>query len=380
MKKLLFILGGLTISINAYILNLQSGWQLKGALEDINISSFKKDGIVSVWTYDLKNAKWKAYFPYLSIDLNKYGIENLNNINKEEGFWVKSSKNLSIDISKSWMKVDELNGTFYGVNCLPDVQVCLLDGIVKVDIANGNILDAKTGEIWDNIAKLDDFTLFDKDIDEEKGYYDKFLKVNNHIEIYKSENKNGEYQKDDYILFSSLTEAQNYLDNMNTGKGVIKVTNFNEIKGKVFYELDISDEDKISVDAFRINNEKNASKYYMDYNGVDELKTDLSDSAFDYYVNIKFDENGTFSYYNKDENKWESNNLYKISLIGKTYTIDQLASEYMWNKEDLKTYFNFNHLPTTFHFTKGNMYCRMLWWECWFDKDAMDDLISQINQ
>jgi len=86
------------IGLNAYQINIKSGWQLKGALEDINVTSvFNKPEIISVWTYDDENNKWRAYLPNTNIDLNKFGIKPLNTINKGEGFWVNSIENININ-------------------------------------------------------------------------------------------------------------------------------------------------------------------------------------------------------------------------------------------------------------------------------------------
>ena len=97
MKKILLLVA-MIIGLNAYQINIKSGWQLKGALEDINVTSvFNKPEIISVWTYDDENNKWRAYLPNTNIDLNKFGIKPLNTINKGEGFWVNSIENININ-------------------------------------------------------------------------------------------------------------------------------------------------------------------------------------------------------------------------------------------------------------------------------------------
>ena len=98
MKKTLSIIAGLVLSLGAYTFNFQQGWQLEGAVSDMNLSVFQNVNVVSVWTYDYKNQKWRAYFPNQSIDLGKYGIEPLKQIKKGEGFWVNSVGSFSINV------------------------------------------------------------------------------------------------------------------------------------------------------------------------------------------------------------------------------------------------------------------------------------------
>ena len=108
MKKLLS-LAALVIGLNAYQIDIKSGWQLKGALEDINVTDvFNEAEIISVWTYDDENGKWRAYLPNVNVNLDSYGIEPLNIIHKGEGFWVNASNNLFVEtnISENAQNID----------------------------------------------------------------------------------------------------------------------------------------------------------------------------------------------------------------------------------------------------------------------------------
>ena len=97
MKKLLS-LAAVVIGLNAYQIDIQSGWQLKGALENINVTDvFNKQEIISVWTYDDEDNKWKAYLPNKDVDLEKYGIKPLSTIHRGEGFWVNANNSLLIE-------------------------------------------------------------------------------------------------------------------------------------------------------------------------------------------------------------------------------------------------------------------------------------------
>jgi len=99
MKKLLSFIAVMAINASAYTLNIQPGWQLKGALSDINASQLNNSNIRSVWTYDSNTQKWRAYLPNnSSLNLSKYGIENLQKIEEGEGFWVNAKSNVSVNI------------------------------------------------------------------------------------------------------------------------------------------------------------------------------------------------------------------------------------------------------------------------------------------
>jgi len=105
MKKLLIpaIIAG---SIFAYDLNLTTGWQMVGALEDIDINSLNSPNVVSVWSYDADTKKWKAYIPNNTIDLYQYNIDPLYKIKKGEGFWVNSLTTATIYTKESMLYFD----------------------------------------------------------------------------------------------------------------------------------------------------------------------------------------------------------------------------------------------------------------------------------
>jgi len=76
----LFILATFTLALD---LKIEKNWNLIGATEDIKVSSFKKECIDSVWTYE--NNGWKTY----SYGNEKYPTISL--ISKGQGFWAHSS-------------------------------------------------------------------------------------------------------------------------------------------------------------------------------------------------------------------------------------------------------------------------------------------------
>lgn len=117
MRFLLIFIG---VILFGYKLDLSSGWQLNGALEDINIKSFNNQNIESVWTY--QNGKWELYLPNNSdmqkkiIDENS-DIKSLTSIKKGEGFWVFANSDISLE-----------------VNCLPKFAPFYPVGSEKIDL------------------------------------------------------------------------------------------------------------------------------------------------------------------------------------------------------------------------------------------------------
>jgi surface protein len=98
MKKILSITASLAMYATAFSINIIPGWQLEGTSVDINISVFNNSKIKSVWTWDKANKRWKAYVPNKNLNLEQYGIEKLNKINKNDGFWVYALDNTTLNI------------------------------------------------------------------------------------------------------------------------------------------------------------------------------------------------------------------------------------------------------------------------------------------
>jgi hypothetical protein len=115
MKKTLSILTCLVLSAGAYTLNVQPGWQLEGALSDINVADFNNTNIISVLAWDKNSKKWMAYIPNKNINLVNYGVENLEKIQKGEGYWINSLGYLTLDVGINNNEVaDNGNGEISG--------------------------------------------------------------------------------------------------------------------------------------------------------------------------------------------------------------------------------------------------------------------------
>ena len=94
--KIFTILGSVLVSGLLYAQNIQvtDKWQLIGALEDINSSSFDGKCVNFVWKYD---NGWQVYIA----NGNSYNLSNniikFNTINKGQGFWIKGNGSCDIN-------------------------------------------------------------------------------------------------------------------------------------------------------------------------------------------------------------------------------------------------------------------------------------------
>ncbi|MBN2782674.1 MAG: hypothetical protein JXQ66_05480 [Campylobacterales bacterium] len=99
-KSVKSILGSLVIagSLSAMEVHVNSGWQLLGAVNDINTSNFDNNCVDYVWKYN--NNEWKLY---VSNGVDISGAENYtvaSQFNQGEGFWVKASSDCMINIGE----------------------------------------------------------------------------------------------------------------------------------------------------------------------------------------------------------------------------------------------------------------------------------------
>ena len=128
MKKVLS-LAALVAIISADTIYLHPGWQLLGAVKDMNISEFNKTSITSVWAYDDENKTWLAYSPnpYLMNLIKKTpNVNVLNSISKYKGFWVLANNfaSFNVDINNT----ESSNSNFSVDEILSILNTCIKSG------------------------------------------------------------------------------------------------------------------------------------------------------------------------------------------------------------------------------------------------------------
>jgi len=89
----------MALTLSARVVSLQKGWNLMGALSDINVTAyFNNTDVLSVWTY--KNGDWKVYLPNNTNLMTNLpdGISRLDTIIKEKGYWILTDSAITINL------------------------------------------------------------------------------------------------------------------------------------------------------------------------------------------------------------------------------------------------------------------------------------------
>ena len=78
--------------------NIHQGWNLLGAVCDIQVSQLNNSNIITVWKW--VNNSWQAYSPYSYVQslLKKYKIKTLSTIKRKEGFWINAKKAFTLTL------------------------------------------------------------------------------------------------------------------------------------------------------------------------------------------------------------------------------------------------------------------------------------------
>lgn len=144
------------------------------------------------------------------------------------------------------------------------------------------------------------------------------------------------------------------------------VTSLSEIQNKNLYQLNV------------LNNKLQTSKITIDSNGHYVGNFRIGD-----YWNATFSD-GILNVTGWDQ--WRADNegngnvddkyeVYKYNLTGKTIPARLFGNGIFEDATEIATKF-----PTqNFIFTGGNMYCKVLWSECWVDEDAITQMNTQAN-
>ena len=338
--------------------NLGNGIQIPQDLPSVDVDLNDLTSIENALKTIKDSLKDKYTFPDISLD------EAKSNLEKDT-------------LAVAYEKIDNLNNKIFYVDRFTPfgtpIEAPYFE--VKLDLDNGRfgVYDPNKKEWFegDYIEKYDDFTLktIDKD-DPNDIVYNRFYKIDGGYLVMVVDINTKETKNDYVVLMNDLNSLEKITNVYTKTSNATRVTDEKEIN-QVFYKLDISSNGNLSTQAVFFDNGV-AKKYYEDGNLTVDVSNNYDDDEY------KF-ENGIFYNYS-DEDGWEPMYVYKIPLKDKTLDINLLASENVFDNEDLVEYFSEHNLPMTYTFTKGYLYCTMLWWNCWFDKDGYEDLISQIKK
>jgi sulfatase modifying factor 1 len=204
MKKTLLSVSSLLVStVFGQNFNIQNEWQLLGATEDLNVSSFNNSCVDFIWKYD--NENWQVYIANgESYDISNYG--SITSINKGEGFWVKGNSLNGCDINTS--SIIENNNLPNSIN-----MVSISGGTFTM--GNNNLLGPQAGEAMEHTVHLSNFTMSEAEITNEQ-----------YVEFLNSAFKDG------------LIEIITGTIGPDNGKKLIVGSSSSPYEGKVLYSLD----------------------------------------------------------------------------------------------------------------------------------------------
>jgi hypothetical protein len=363
MKKFLSLAAALIIGVNAHTFNLVKGWQLLGTNQDINVSVFNNSNIISVWTYDKNNKKWKAFLPNSSIDLSKYNIDNLEKINKDEGFWVNAKSNIEFSTMGDKLLDDVMENGLLGLKG-KTVYFWYMDNFFSSNKKgdegtitfkeNSFEYKAKNGANVEAIAYI-----WDKNTVIEKGNENeifRFMKIDPETKLIFIHDNDGIS-----VVSTSEETIKNY-ENSIANKYPATAVDAIDLKGKYLYYISHDNDFNIKAVKFTDNN--------LEYYNIDNFDDDVNDDSY------KFAYSKNISYLggNKINLNGKTYYVYKTSLANKDVDVFELAAGFEF--EDLAEFLNELGLKSI-KFTKGNVYCfgdDM----CYLDFDAMKDLYSAI--
>jgi len=86
-------------ALYAQTLNVQDGWQLVGATENVELSKLNGNCIDYIWQYDATNEDWKLHVA--NGQTYAYTGATVMGINAGEGFWVKGNSTCNMEISNT---------------------------------------------------------------------------------------------------------------------------------------------------------------------------------------------------------------------------------------------------------------------------------------
>ena len=114
-------------NLSAFQFDLKSGWNLVGAVEDINLSTSSTE-LKYIWKYE--NGEWN----FFSHNQKSKNHPNSSNLKMGDGFWVFSEKDISLNskLQKNWLKLN-INSTWQW-QLLGDINISHNVDIFDIDL------------------------------------------------------------------------------------------------------------------------------------------------------------------------------------------------------------------------------------------------------
>ncbi len=150
----------------------------------------------------------------------------------------------------------------------------------------------------------------------------------------------------------------------------VKITSLDEISNKYLYQLKGLSANRTSYEKeiIRIENGK-LNRYF---NLLEEKNLDKLNPYYTFDVSFENENIHISGNYGFEDMDYP---IYKYDLTNKEISLKDLGSEKIFDDRGLMS----DSTGKSINFASGNMYCSVLWWECWFDEIAMNQLIKQVK-
>ena len=255
----------------------------------------------------------------------------------------------------------------YGKVVIKDNGVFSSDGINHV-----KKIVFKNGEMW--------IRWEDEDNDEFERYILEDVDLEKGIVKTKEISYDTDGLEEDYVYWVLNENGVNYLEN-SVSQGLEKIDPKTLI-GKKLYKISSGNWDNVMhifIEGIQLTSDSLIRYSDYDYKFPNITSSDLDNIKKDncnYSYTVNYN-NGKINITGKNcdgySDEDDSNFVYKINLAGKTFDMNNFFNTTIVNVFE-------SHFLNPFTFTKGTAYCTILWDDCWFDKDAMLDMLSKLQQ
>ena len=276
MKKLLSVALILTTFGFANTVNLNTGWNLIGSSESVDVSKISDPNVKIIWRWH--NNQWQAYSNDSQINslISQYNFTTFTVTDPNEGFWVYSVAPTSIEIGDNTTATTsypqtELLGSMYGLNWMKILAFYPGDtrwegNVAKLDYDTNDIeLIAYKKENQDSRAGVV------TNINQQSGYGAYVNLVND-----------GVYSKFQALAIAKGVQSSEQIPNLTTTTDLTFIVFVNIRKNSINIGYEFDD---------------NAGNYNYTTVQTQEFSQDLTNLSDKSDVKIQvFEENGTFSY------------------------------------------------------------------------------------
>jgi len=277
---------------------------------------------------------------------------------------VKSSMNEYIDKAQQTDNITNIINKEYTeqLKCPPLLE-CTTSGLTNIKITDSDFIGTYSGKDFTRPYIVEDGLL--KIIWEEDDIsYMRIVDTSNNIVSYceSSDKEDAKVCKVDRYWITSENKDSFITEKSKEHNSLPStlVTDFSEIQNKDLYQLEISGS---SIYSSRINIDSNGKFSgdftYSESNYYDATFTDGS-------INVVGSDNG--------EDYDRTHKVFKYTLAGESIDTKDFASGPIFDDDNFTEFYG-----TKINFTKGNMYCHILWSECWVDKDAIDQMTDTVK-